>query len=138
MASNITYTQFILQQQQYITQQQHFLEKLMLDNNQDKKLKQLEDEVKVLKMKIQYLTSHLNKQNATCINQIKVLKKESSLMKEKMDKLFSEISLIEETSQMMENLPNQSLDAVGGEVNAGDAEVNAGEESANPGEMDQI
>ena len=103
----------------------------MLDNNQDKKLKQLEDEVKVLKMKIQYLTSHLNKQNATCINQIKVLKKESSLMKEKMDKLFSEISLIEETSQMMENLPNQSLDAVGGEVNAG-------EESANPGEMDQI
>ena len=62
MARNITYTQFILQQQQYITQQQHFLEKLMLDNNQDKKLKQLEDEVKVLKMRIQYLNSNLNKQ----------------------------------------------------------------------------
>ena len=55
-------------------------------------------------------------------------------MKEEMDKLFSEISLIEETSQMMENLPNQSLDAVGGEVNAGDAEVNAGDAKVNAGD----
>ena len=108
----------------------------MLNNNQDNKLKELE--FKVLKIRIQHLTSHLNKQNAISISQIKVLKKDSALLKEKMDKLFAEISLIEETSQMIENVPNQSQDAGDIEVNAGEDETNAGEQSANPGEMDEL
>ena len=67
-------------------------------------------------MRIQHLTSHLNKQHAISISQIKILKKENALLKEKMDKLFAEISVIEKTSQMIENVPSQSIDAGDNEV----------------------
>ena len=52
MATNDIYTQFILQQQYYMTQQQEFFEHLILDNNWDQRTKQLGDEIKILKMQI--------------------------------------------------------------------------------------
>ena len=61
MASNTIHTQFILRQQEYINVQQQYLEKLLLNNDQNQKLLTLEEEMKLLKLKFQCLNANTNK-----------------------------------------------------------------------------
>ena len=75
MASNNIHTQFILRQQEYINVQQQYLEKLLLNNDQDQKLLRLEEEFKILKLKFQCLNANTNKQHAYFVTQMKLLRR---------------------------------------------------------------
>ena len=96
MASNNIHTQFILRQQEYINVQQQYLEKLLLNNDQDQKLLRLEEEFKLLKLKFQCLNANTNKQHAYFVTQMKLLKKENANLNHKMEKLIVENCIIDQ------------------------------------------
>ena len=83
MDTSNDYTQFILQQQEYITHQQKFLERCLLKTKEDTRLKGLEDDIQLLKMKINHSMANSNKQNAKLLLQINMLKKENLILQER-------------------------------------------------------
>ena len=101
--NNNYYTQFILQQQEYITHQQQFLERCLLKMKEASKLKALEDEIQLLKMKLNHSMANSNKQNAKLLLQINILKKENLILARKVNKLMLEDSIFDEASHMEEN-----------------------------------
>ena len=114
MDTSNDYTQFILQQQEYITHQQKFLERCLLKTKEDTRLKGLEDDIQLLKMKINHSMANSNKQNAKLLLQINMLKKENLILTRKVEKLLLENSIFDEASHMEEN--SEAFNSEGTEV----------------------
>ena len=134
MASNNIHTQFILRQQEYINVQQQYLEKLLLNNDQNQKLLTLEEEMKLLKLKFQCLNANTNKQHAYFITQIKLLKKENAKLNHKMEKLIAENSILEQIENDSLNLVEESVNIGEGNTDAGEGNIDAGEGNTDTGE----
>ena len=97
--------------QRNLTQQQQILESFLLNLEENQKIKQLE-EVKRLKIKLQHLIAYSNIQNAQFLQQIKILKRDITANREKIETVFAEVSIFEPSSQMLDNIPSTSLGAL--------------------------
>ena len=142
MANSNTLAQFILQQQQFITHQQHFLEKLILNMEDNQKVKQLEDEVKGLKIELQHQRAYINKQSAQLIREINILKGNVTANQDKIQSVYTELSFCESSSQILENIPNTSPDPNDNTKTVGEVtrkvEGLGGGDAIISGEMDEL
>ena len=85
-----------------IRRQQQFLEKLILGNDGNQKVIQLEDQVKLLKSTVQYLTGNFNKIHANCIVRFKQFMKDNARLQKKVEKPVAEDSIFEPASKLIE------------------------------------
>ena len=76
---------------------------MSVEDEEASKLKALEDEIQLLKMKLNHSMANSNKQDAKLLLQINILKKENLILARKVNKLMLEDSIFDEASHMEEN-----------------------------------